>query len=227
MALTHSPSIVRDGLVICLDAGKPSSYPASGTTWYDLYLKGNNGTLTNGPTYSNGAIVLDGTNDYVDLSSSTYTYTTQNSCLVAFKPADVTNYYGEVFQKGTRNDFAMRFDGITGKFQWIYSVSTAFIAYSTSEVLTNNQWYIAQMTVDTTTNLVARFYLNGVKREERSITSGTLVNTNSELRVGNMSEFGGTEVYNGSVAVVHMYDRFLTESEIQQNYNAIRGRFGL
>ena len=47
MALAHSPKIVTDGLVLCLDAGNPKSYPGSGTTWYDLSGNGNNGTNSN------------------------------------------------------------------------------------------------------------------------------------------------------------------------------------
>ena len=52
MGLAHSPRIVTDGLVLALDAGNTKSYPGSGTDWYDRSGNGNDGTLTNGPTYS-------------------------------------------------------------------------------------------------------------------------------------------------------------------------------
>ena len=68
MGLAHSPSIVTDGLVLCLDAANTKSYPGSGTTWTDISGKGYDGTLTNGPTFSSnygGNIVLDGSNDFV------------------------------------------------------------------------------------------------------------------------------------------------------------------
>ena len=58
----YMPDIVRDGLVLNLDAGEPSSYPGTGTAWTDLSGNGNTGTLTNGPTYSSangGSIVFD------------------------------------------------------------------------------------------------------------------------------------------------------------------------
>jgi hypothetical protein len=51
MALSHSPKIVTDGLVLCLDAGDGKSYSGSGTTWTDRSGNGNNGTLTNDPTF--------------------------------------------------------------------------------------------------------------------------------------------------------------------------------
>ena len=69
---TFPSELVSDGLVLNLDAGDPRSYPSSGTTWTDLSGNGNTGTLTNGPTYSNGnggALVFNGTNSYVTVGS--------------------------------------------------------------------------------------------------------------------------------------------------------------
>ena len=74
MGLSHSPRIVTDGLVFCVDAGDKMSYPGAGTTWTDLSKNRNNGTLTNGPTFDSangGSIVFDGTNDRVDCGNST------------------------------------------------------------------------------------------------------------------------------------------------------------
>jgi hypothetical protein len=69
MALSHSPSIITNGLVLCLDAANPKSYPGSGTTWNDLSGNGNNGTLRNSPSYSAdnlGKIVFDAVNDDIN-----------------------------------------------------------------------------------------------------------------------------------------------------------------
>jgi hypothetical protein len=229
MALSHNPRIVTDGLVLCLDAANPKSYSGSGTTWKDLSGNGNNGTLVNGVGYNSGnggSLSFDGVNDYVDLSSSTYNYTTQNSILIAFKPSNVLNRWGEVFQKGSRFDFRMRFYNETGRFEFYYNLNSVSVGFVTPESLINNQWYIAQMTIDCSTNLIARFYLNGLKRNETSINSGlSLRNGNSELRIGNI--IGEIEEYNGIVSVVHMYEKFMNENEIQQNYNALKGRFNL
>src|SRR6056300_1230478 len=64
MALSHSPKIVTDGLVLCLDASDPQSYSGSGTTWYDRSGNNYDFTAVNGPTYSNGKFSFDGSNDY-------------------------------------------------------------------------------------------------------------------------------------------------------------------
>ena len=72
MGFYRGPNIVKDGLVLHLDAANYKSYPGSGTTWSDLSGNGNNGTLTNGPTFDSGnrgSIVFDGSNDFVYLSN--------------------------------------------------------------------------------------------------------------------------------------------------------------
>ncbi len=64
--VTDFRDIVRTGLVLDLDAAQPLSYGGTGTTWNDLSGNGNNGTLTNGPTYDSsngGSIVFDGVDD--------------------------------------------------------------------------------------------------------------------------------------------------------------------
>jgi hypothetical protein len=73
MSVAGGPDLIQDGLVLCLDAANTKSYPGSGTSWVDLSGNGNNGTLTNGPTFSStngGNIFFDGTNDYVRVSST-------------------------------------------------------------------------------------------------------------------------------------------------------------
>ena len=74
MSTRYNPSIVRDSLLLYLDAANTKSYPGSGTTWYDLSGNNKNPTLTNGPTFNSdnlGSIVLDGTNDMVEFSPGT------------------------------------------------------------------------------------------------------------------------------------------------------------
>jgi len=71
MGVGYNPRIVTDGLVLCLDAANKRSYPGSGTTWIDK-VGGNDGTLTNGPTFSSdngGILVFDGTNDYTNFGN--------------------------------------------------------------------------------------------------------------------------------------------------------------
>ena len=73
MGLAHSPRLVTDGLVLCVDAANTKSYPGSGTTWTDLSGKGNDGSLINGAAFdsgNNGSINIDGSNDRIDVAYS-------------------------------------------------------------------------------------------------------------------------------------------------------------
>ena len=66
------PNIIRDGLVLHLDAANEKSFRSGATTWFDLSGRGNNGTLTNGPTFNSangGSIVFDGTNDHINMGN--------------------------------------------------------------------------------------------------------------------------------------------------------------
>ena len=102
MSLYHSPQISLNGLVLCLDAANPKSYPGSGTTWTDLSGNGNNGTLVNGVGYSSdnlGSLVFDGANDYVNAgnlgsfySQGTISYWMNSSAVENFRNPLSTHY---------------------------------------------------------------------------------------------------------------------------------------
>ena len=73
MASFAGPNLINDSLMLSLDAANTNSYPGSGTTWFDMSDKGNNGTLQNGAVFDSGnkgTISLDGTNDRIDVAYS-------------------------------------------------------------------------------------------------------------------------------------------------------------
>ena len=72
MGISGGPDIIQDGLVLSLDASDRNSYVSGSTTWFDISGNGGNGTLVNGPTFNStngGAIVTDGTDDYITYTS--------------------------------------------------------------------------------------------------------------------------------------------------------------
>jgi hypothetical protein len=225
--------VVTDGLIFNLDAGFTPSYPKNGTTWYDVGGT-NNGTLTNGPTFStdgNGSIVFDGTNDYVDCSPYSYNNQNEHSVCVWFSPSNIFNRYGEIFQKGDRKDFAVRFNDSTGKLQMFYETSGSTTAreywVDTNNALTNNTWYHASMTFSNIKNEVI-YYLNSEVIGSYFVPSNKVLNdSTTELRLGNISQGGGIELYNGKTSIAMMYNRALSATEVLYNYNAQKGRFGL
>jgi len=108
MSVRGGPDIVENGLVLYLDAANRRSYPGSGTTWFDLSGNGNNGTLTNGPTFDSangGSISFDGVNDYVttpltlgDIFASSNGLEQLTMCYWHRRPsaASATSYLGSI-----------------------------------------------------------------------------------------------------------------------------------
>lgn len=218
MSLSHSPLIVRDGLVFCLDAANPRSYPKSGTNWSDL--KGSNdGTLTNGPTFDaddKGSIVFDGSNDYVIIPTApTSLVTNQSAVTISVWVYPHATGQGMILANGDGARFYVETFGSV--FHWGFGGSQN--SESSQAAFSINNWYNYVASYDETN---VRGYLNG------SITDTTsLSNPNyggSELKIGNWQN---NLWFNGNISNVSIYNRALSASEVLQNYNATRGRYGI
>jgi hypothetical protein len=219
--------IITDGLVLNLDAGNPLSYPGTGTTWTDLSGNNNNGTLINGPTFDSangGSIVFDGTNDYV--SSFPIQISGNGSKTVScFFKINTTIRSGLC---GTRN-----FD--TGPNGWVLCVNrttSGNLSYfhtsgSILEIaagISTNTWYNACVTYDVST-AIATLYLNGIIIGSPA-TSFTTINSSSFNGVIGAEAVNGGFL-NGNIAQTLIYNRALSSTEVLQNYNATKNRYGL
>ena len=222
MGLAHSPRIVTDGLVLALDAGNAKSYPGSGTTWTDL-IGSNNGTLTNGPTYSSadgGAIVFDGTNDYVDVSGST---TVSAATFLAWVrlDGDQDSYTGVVFSRGT-NTSGMNFFGTSEKIGYHWNGDQNTYNWDSGLTVPTQEWCMMVVTV---TSSVATAYLcrsSGITSSTNSIShSSTILDS---IEIGRDSH-NSSRVFDGRISMAMVYNKALTASEVEQNYNALKGRY--
>ena len=219
--------IVTDGLVLNLDAGFTPSYPKNGTTWYDVGSS-NNGTLTNGPTFNSdngGSIVFDGVDDTVSVPDNAVLDFTVNLTsevwinLNLYKDISIVNAKGNgggqitaynYLFLGSNTSFYFRFsDGIT-------SQNSPFITKSN---LPENTWGHVVGVLDTT---AIRLYLNGVEIGTATTRTINPNPNNSPLYIS-----GPTYSLNGKIAISRIYNRALTATEITQNYNAQKSRFGL
>lgn len=247
MALNHSPRIITNGLVLCLDAANPKSYPGTGTTWTDLSGNGNNGTLINGPSFSNanrGTITFDGTNDSCNTGlPGPTTFTTDSeftmSCWANFSAykADassigtlfgVFNYQGYgLFWVGTPTSY------VIGS----YMRAASTISDIRSSAITPGNWFYAVQTYSKISNS-HRLYINGgLSNNTTSISGAFNANLNSLSiaiangipGINNGTPGGGTPgtPFLGNVAQASIYNRALNDGEIAQNFNALRGRFGI
>jgi hypothetical protein len=197
-----------------------------GTIWTDLSIGGgNNGTLTNGPTYSSsngGSIVFDGTNDYIVRNSTTINLSAGVTMEMIFKSTDMNSRAQGFMQFNTHPNYINFYTPGNGYLRWEtwVPVSVAGGAYTTPTTLSNNTWYHA---VGTYSNGSSKLYINGINVSSASQTSGTYSSSyTANLVIG---EYAG--YMSGNVALAKIYNRALTALEVQQNFNAQRGRFGI
>ena len=223
MGVAYNSRIVTDGLVLCLDAGNSKSYPGSGTVWTDLSGNGNNGTLTNGPTFSSanlGSLSFDGSNDFVSCGNATNLQITVGTISAWIKASNLnTGLHGIIVKQNAWGLFLN--NNILQTFSW------GGAGFSNSGItIGNGNWNHVTMsftetTVSPTNNGI--FYVNG-----SSITTSTVRHSNNaiELQIGN----GGPaqpQFFGGNISQVSIYNRALTATEIQQNYLATKSRYGL
>ena len=235
MALHHNPRVVTSGLILALDAADINSYPGSGATWHDVSGNGNDAGLYNTPTYqtnNKGVLAFDGTSDLA--------YTGQNInwsgdfslglWVNASRWHDPSSACG-----GNNASFLESANGYWN--MWGLEASSGgplfFTYYNTSYGGVNmnfglnssnlNQWHYLSVVYR---DLGACFtYTDGV--QAASATSPGSITTSDILRIGYFSQHCGAGRPIAQFARIEVYNRALSATEVEQNYNATKGRFGL
>jgi hypothetical protein len=228
MSFSHSPKIVTDGLVLALDAGNVKSYVSGSTTWFDKSGFSNNGTLTNGPTFSSanlGSIVFDGVDDYVQTLTGSIANNSSFTLSCWFKITTLNSTYRPLVDGGNLGS------GTAGYTLSIDNTNKLFIAanagyVSVTTTLNTNTWYYVVGVASAGSPYNLSVYVNGVLGTvSASATTNVLTNNFSYVRVGENCSNGLR--FPGNIAATQIYSRALTQAEITQNFNALRGRFGI
>ena len=218
--LAHSPSIVTNGLVLCLDAANTKSYSGSGTTWTDLSGNGNTGTLVNGVGYNSGnlgSLVFDGSNDYVDLNT--------NNIITGTNPFTFEAFYNVTNASVSAELFGNYGAGYTSNTIWISGRYGVYI----NDLVPYFQGYplgvgTYHMAFTRTSAGACTLYKNGVV--DGTATSTTSISSSQNFRIG--SDVNGiAEVFGGNLYSLKVYNRALSAAEVTQNFNATRGRYGI
>lgn len=232
MSVKGGPDIVTDGLVLHLDAADSNSYPGSGSTWYDL--SGNNhGTLTNGPTFDNsnaGSLIFDNVNDYVSLGTPASLNGVQvplTICVWAksngFGLYDVLWGVDKATTGGGMYSM-MRLN--SGVFAYYTSTSSGGFQSRSSFTASNNVWnFYAVVMSGSIASPVVTMYLNNASLTSTFSSLSATPDLTVDFRIG--SNQRGNEYWNGNISNVMWYNQPLQQKEIQQNYLATKGRFGL
>jgi hypothetical protein len=230
MSLSHSPNIVRDGLILCLDAANRKSYPGNGTTWYDISGNNNDATLVNSPVYNSSG--------YFELirSSTQYAYTTDNLISkiglgnVSYTIEIIFNLNSAPTGVGT-NAFSLAghasANGIGTQVKNGITVNFGYRSTSNfddTNILSLSTWYHAIFTREV--GVSNRIYINGKLGATNSISNLTVLDpSTSEFQIGNAQERVGA--MDGYISYVNVYNLFFTDVMAKQNFNALRGRYGL
>jgi hypothetical protein len=217
MSISYNTSIVTSGLLFCVDAANPRSYPGSGTNWFQLSGSNNTGSIINGPTYNSanlGSLSFDGVDDYVDFSANLGTMATYTIMFWAKRDAEnrmpvAARTNGSFYWYGD-NSWFYTHGGATG--EYYYSKPTSIplgtwgcycVSYNGSNV---------------------SIYRQGVYQGQQA-TTGT-ADWSVGLTVGWWA-FRGSYAWQGLISNVMMYNTALTADQVTQNFNATRGRYGL
>lgn len=232
MGKHHSPKIVTDGLVLYLDAGNKRSYPGTGTTWIDLSGQGSNGTLVNGITFDStngGSLVFNGTNHYVNIPwNINFPAGAQPRtlcCLFKGNNKFPANLLGIGDNSGTGRRTAMHYNNLT-----VLGVETqgTGISVGNLEPIANRWIYYCFTFPDGATRVdQIKLYVNGVFPPGQGGSTATVNTAASQCVIGTIPGAIGHDHFLGRVSIAQMYNRELSLEEIQQNFNALRGRYGI
>jgi hypothetical protein len=232
MATNYNPKIATDGLVLCLDAANPKSYPGSGTVWTDVTGLGNNGTLRNSPTYStdsSGKFVFDAVDDDVDCG---------NNSSINFDTGSFTvSVWFRRFTNATTN---LRLLSKAAGSDTANAANAGFCFFGNNSSLSFAVNPTATRTIISAATYSVNEWVNVVGLVERGVSTRTYKNTNqvgfasapTGSVSGTTSLFLGSNVgsnlfWAGEISNFSLYNRALTVGEIQQNFNALRGRYGI
>jgi len=214
--------IVENGLVLNLDSANKDSYPGTGTTWNDLSGNNNNGTLINGvvwnPILNGGSMTFDGVDDTVSTSNNTL-FESEGAVSLWFSRSGNDSSQRLIRRVGTNsnrfyllvssnNILCVRGQNISRQ---------AFFSSSIGEwVNVTWQWR--------SSDALQQIYINGNVNYNGDFNPQV---SGGDTTFGLAQASGGETWFGGNVATAKVYNRILSATEILQNYNATKTRFGL
>jgi hypothetical protein len=231
---TGSYSIVTSGQLLYIDAGDTSSYSGSGPTWTDLSTYQNDATLTNSPSFTSAGTAsyfsFNGTNQYAPVTTSKMNVAyTGKTTMFSIKTVSANtgngiyrNLFGGDGNARNFNTYMYHVSGNTWQMQFSTGPNSPWAGpISSSFTVTDNGWIVVAVTQ--TTSGVVTYYVNGqqIGTPATGITFSQFINSGIEA-VGRSDNY-----WRGDMGVCAVYGRALNAIQIQQNFNALRGRYGL
>jgi hypothetical protein len=226
----YSPeeNIVRNGLVLNFDAGSPASYPGTGVTVTNIgTVSAQGATLLNGVSYGNankGYFITDGSNDTIQGPnlSNIMLGSTSATMQVWFFPSALPSTYNAVIDVPGRSMSLWIGPTFSGQFYgW---GGTASNSYNTNFSWQSSTWQMVTMVTSSTSSSIVNLIKNNFEITQSLAAFGT--NFTGVIELGGNPSGGGVN-FNGRYGILLIYNRSLTNTEITQNYNALKNRYGL
>lgn len=226
MAFIHSPRTVTNGLVVYFDTGNSKSYTSGSATCTDISNTGNNGSLVNSPTFdgnNGGSIVLNGSSQVINIANnSTLNVTSQISLEAWIYPTKNSGYQNVISKSSSAASNGYIYPRTdNGWTQSVFYLNVGGWSTLSATWPSINRWH---HTIGTYDGSNMRIYINGMQAASKSQTGTISTNTN-QLVIGNQPAYN--EYYGGRIGIIKMYNRALTTTEVLQNFNATRARFGV
>ena len=216
--------VVDDSLVLWVDAAQSTSYSGAGTNLVNLINPSINGTLTNSPTYNaSGSFSFNGTTQFITFGDNLdlIGFNISGSIWVNLTSFDAT--FSPLIDKlasGGNYRFFVNPSGTIGF--GIRGAGNVYEAISTPTAILTGAWYNLAFTFQGT---VISIYVNGTVVTSGTLTTITRADTTSHLKIGYSDN--NARFLNGLVSQAQLYNRALTAVEVQQNFNALRRRYGI
>lgn len=226
-----SPAVVQAGLTLYLDGRQVSSYPGTGSTWYDLSGLNNNATLYNSPTYDGTSLVFSGTGtapspgtvgsvQYGQATNGVY-FNGDFTINTWIKISAYNNWQRIIdFGNGAGNNSVLLASTYgTSGYPGFYCTGSQF---QSTQQLAYNTWYNVGATMSGTTGTI---YVNGTAAGTATMTRAVGV-TRQYCYIGR-SEWAGDGMFQGSIGSILIYTRALNSTEMMANFTALRSEYGI
>ena len=234
----NNEEIVSSGLVLYLDAGNVLSYSGSGSAWTDLSGNSNTATLTASPTYdssNSGSLLFNGSTQWATITNPSTLRNQNFTVSIWFKPATQSSALKSIIDFdhaiGSGQNWVMQSeDALTNKYWYFASYDGAAFQpvgnYGAGKGMqfTSSVW---QNFVFTKSGTSFIGYRDGTQTFTATASSATVsYGASSNMRIAGAVSAAGRE-FNGNISQVLMYNRAITSTEVTQNYNSIKNRYGL
>ena len=235
MATEYNPKIITDNLIFCADAANTKSYPGSGTTWTDISGKSFSGALTN-MTDSNhtsgasGYFTFDGSNESVFFTGG---------ASISVPPITISAW---MKRNGTQAGWASPISGrdASAPVAFCFSVysgdelrytwenqSTSW-NYDPSITIPNNEWVMCAVSVTSSAATLYMFELDGtISKGTNTTTHNSGTYPPADLTIGEDPVTNNTRFFKGDISTCLVYSKALSQTELQQNFDTHKVRFGL